>query len=198
MQVITADIVHSTGLAEEQRTALRQLLAQEAKGSEGRYEYFIRGDSFQILLEKNALRETLMLKNLFFFKLEIRCRASLGIGSIGQIAENLSNSNGEAFVLSGKGLDQMKNKAQLLSLHSADEKINAEWNVHCRTLDYIERGQTKNQAEAMYWLLKGKNQTEIARLIGIEQSSVNRRIQSSGWSLTESILARYNETINTL
>lgn len=191
-QVITADIVDSEQLSPEVFSKIREIIAHIEQLSAGKYEYFIRGDSIQIVLQTNALREVILLKTVLQFSLGVKIRASIGIGRINGLSERLSDSNGEAFTLSGRGLDLMKKESKYLTINVLDDDVKAEWQIHAAVLDYFEASQTANQAIVIYWLLQNKTQVEIAEIAGISQPSVNKRIHSSGWKIIQQILQRYN------
>lgn len=191
MQVLTGDIIDSTKLNATERKTITETLQYLAKSSKGQYDFFIRGDSFQVLLNEDGLSEALKIKYLLKLKTGLSARISIGIGSVTHLEDRLSNSDGPAFWLSGQGLDVMKEEKTLHSIHTENAAINEEWKLHTATLDYLEKNSTKNQTEVLYWLLLGKTQQEIAHEIGITQSSVNRRIKSSGWTLVEKIIDHY-------
>lgn len=190
-QIITGDFVDSHSFSASIRAELKLLLIEYEKKSSSKFDYFIRGDGIQILSKENALHEALYLKCLFHAKLNIHVRFSIGIGEISHLENELSNSVGEAFMLSGQQLDQMKAEKKLIALKTNSERINDEWEIHCKVLDYLELRRTQNQSEVVVGLLKDKTQTQLAAEIGISQPSVNQRIKSSGWEIIEAILNRY-------
>ncbi|WP_341225076.1 SatD family protein [uncultured Arcticibacterium sp.] len=195
MQVLTGDIIDSTKLSNAERKGIAKTLESLASSSKGQYDFFIRGDSFQVMLEKGGLSEALRIKYLLRLKTGLSARISIGIGTVNILEERLSNSDGPAFWLSGQGLDVMKDEKTLISIHTEDELKNAEWKLHAATLDYLERTNTLNQMEVHYWLLLDNTQQEIAEEIGIRQSSVNRRIKNSGWNLIENIVSHFDHTL---
>ncbi|GAB2770754.1 hypothetical protein GCM10027275_11810 [Rhabdobacter roseus] len=197
-EVLTGDVVNSASLSHAQRTELKALFDQLAGTSAGTYEYFIRGDSFQVLLRAEALREALRIKTLLHFRLSVRVRIAIGLGAVEYRREKLADSDGEAFRLSGRALDDMKVHNQLLRLstpaHWAQaEWARAEWAIHSQVLDYLEWSRSESQSEALYWLLQHKTQQEIARQIGISQPSVHSRARAAAWPLVEVFLRRYAE-----
>lgn len=192
VQVITGDIVNSTSMTIEQRNQIRLAFDFLSQNSTDKYEYFIRGDGFQVLSQKpNALRESLLIKTYLYAKTEAKAKISIGIGGISYESERVSDSDGEAFWLSGRALDELKNKSELLTISMADEDKKAEWELNCLVLDFLEKTQTRNQAEAIYWLLNNKTQQEIASILSISQPSVNNRIKNSGWNIIEKMLKRF-------
>jgi hypothetical protein len=196
MQVITGDIIGSTKLEAKDKTAISAVLGELEKNSKGQYDYFIRGDSFQVLMKNEGLSEALKIKFYLKFKTGYATRIALGIGEVNYLDSKLSNSDGPAFWLSGQGLDEMKALNTLNSIHLENKEFQADWNIYAQTLDYLERQLTNNQAEVLYWLLMNKTQQEIAEEIGITQSSVNRRIKATGWDLLQMIISHYNQLFN--
>jgi len=192
-QVITGDVQASAEMSIGQRESLRRAFSQLAGESQGKYEYFIRGDSFQILLQENALRECLRLKTYLHGELSVQVRVSIGIGEVSLLRERISDSDGEAFWYSGRTLEQMKAKDQWTRITTANEYLNEEWNIHTATLDYLEISRTENQSQALYWLLLDRTQQEIAKRLGISQPSVHSRLKGAGWPLIEKILHRYEQ-----
>lgn len=192
-QVITGDVQASAEMSISQRELLYQAFGQLAGKSRGRYEYFIRGDSFQILMEEDALLECLRLKTYLHGELAVRVRVSIGIGEVSLLRKRISDSDGEAFRYSGRTLEEMKARDQWTRIATANEYVNGEWNIHTTTLDYLENSRTTNQSEALYWFLRDETQQEIARRLDISQPSVHSRLKGAGWPLIEKILQRYEQ-----
>jgi hypothetical protein len=191
IQVITGDIVKSSYLDADSRIKLKQAFDFLSANSTGKYDYFIRGDSFQIVMTHNALREALIIKTYLYINLKLQVKISIGIGEAQFLAEKISNSDGEAFWLSGRNLDEMKNKSEFLKIATSNSEKNKEWEVHCSVIDFLFEKQTSNQTEVIYWLLQQKNQQEIATIVNIGQPSVSHRIKSSAWIIFEKILNRF-------
>ena len=74
VQVITGDIVKSSNLDAESRLKLREAFDFLSSISEGKYDYFIRGDSFQVLLNEDALHEALIIKTYLQIKLSLKLK----------------------------------------------------------------------------------------------------------------------------
>lgn len=193
MQVITGDLVSSASLTLTEKNLIKDILIDFSRDSEGQYEFFIRGDSFQILMPNEALKEALLIKLKLWANMSIQTRVSIGIGTIDLKSERLSDSDGSAFRLSGRGLDAMKEEDQLISIHAEQEWEPKEWQIHSASIDFILSKLTANQAEVLYWSLKGHHQQEIADKIGIHQSSVNRRLKGNGLALLTAIIHRFDQ-----
>ncbi|RYY52001.1 MAG: hypothetical protein EOO05_22475 [Chitinophagaceae bacterium] len=192
--VITADIVNSTLLEKAQEKKLYQQL--ETAMAAFKWEFY-RGDSFQVYVKDPADALHLMLK----LRMEARqygtgfdIRASVGIGDVGGQVRKLSVSTGEAFILSGRGMDELgKLSGSRLLLRSNDGKINGTLEVIALFTDYIFRELTGKQARVLSLLLDGSTQVAAAKKIRKSQSTVNKHVQSAGWEELSKLLAIYRQ-----
>lgn len=194
-QIITGDLVNSVTFSKTNRQEIRHIFEKSNTIFGSYYEYFVRGDGIQIQANGNALTEAIYLKCLLHAKLDVKIRLSIGIGKIENLTERLSDSTGEAFVISGQNLDAMKQNKSSIAVKTTDPWLNAEWEIHAKVLDYLETSRSRNQSEVILGLVEHKTQTQLAEEIGISQPSVNQRIKSSGWALIEPILLRYENCL---
>lgn len=195
--VITGDIINFTHLTAGKRQQL--IMATEALlktwTAEKENAEIFRGDSYQILF--NDVSEALIksIQLICWFKqhsekknnADLGTRISVGIGAISYQGKNVLNSDGEAFHLSGRNFDKMKDE-EYLSIHTAEEEKNAGIKVILSFINkYIEKW-TKAQAEVIFMHLEGKNQQETAKILSVSQPSVNSRLKSAGWKEIESAI----------
>ncbi|HEX5026135.1 MAG TPA: hypothetical protein VFV68_12725 [Agriterribacter sp.] len=192
--VITADIVNSTLPAPRQG---KNLVAQLSAVLKNYLFEFYRGDSFQVYIKDVSEA----LKLAFQLRTEARklstiydVRISIGIGKVTAPVKVLRTANSEAFVLSGRMFDQLKDD-QRLCIQSADESANTAFRVMGYFADYLVKRLTAKQAEVVFELLKEQSQTEVAKKLKRKQSTVNKHAQSAGWTEIEKILKEYNKVI---
>ena len=107
-------------------------------------------------------------------------RISIGIGEVSYRGKNVLNSDGEAFHLSGRNIDQMKS-GDLLSIKTPDDEKNTAIQVLLNFMNKIIIEWSFAQAEVIYLLLEGKTQQEIADELSLSQPSVNSRIKLANW-----------------
>lgn len=167
-----------------------------------------RGDSFQIMMEdwENAFLKTIFLKAYFkkqtlqlkgqSQKKNLDVRISLAVGLVDKIPEDIGKTMEEPFVISGRALDKMKEKAQSIIINTNNQDFNRELELECAMLQYILDGWTIAQAEVIYYLVQGLKQTEIAEKLGLTQPSVSNRIQLANWTLIEKMNKRYKEIMS--
>lgn len=192
--VITGDIINFTKLV----PAKRQLLIEQTDTllktwikKKTNAEIF-RGDSYQVLLDEvpEAVNKSIQLICWFkkhseeASKIQVSTRISIGIGEVSYHGKNVLNSDGEAFHLSGRSFDAMK-EDQFLSISTNDRKKNAAIEIILNFVNKYIGNWTVAQAEVIFLLLEGNTQQEIAQNLSLSQPSVNSRIKAAGWKELE-------------
>lgn len=202
--IITGDIIDSTMIPITQRQALLDIIKKVAlyvqKLSSLRYEIF-RGDSFQFVIDKpqQALIIAILLR-AFLRKAtpEESCniwdaRVSIGIGEITYVSTDIATSDGEAFQLSGRGLDALGKRT--LGIFTRWEDINEELQISTAFADDIISNWSRYQAEIMIASI-GDNlkQKEIAIKFKKTPQAVNKTLISAKDNLIKMYIKRF-ETI---
>jgi hypothetical protein len=223
--VLTGDIINSKRISPEIKKALYQRFSAYLKKlSEGRdfQGEISRGDWFQCLVEKPELALTYAIKIKLYLrsfallekstaldrilsrkpsiipKAIIDARISIGIGEIDFLDKKLATSDGEAFQLSGKLLDQMKNQRNSLSADINSDGLREEFQTLFLLLDTIIQKTTPPQCQVMLHKLNGRTETQIAHKLNINQSAVNQRSTSAGWKAIETCIKYYENRIRSL
>lgn len=206
--VITGDVVNSTALDIDAKKTLIGNIWQISDELQILSQLDIsvyRGDSFQILIEKPE--ETLKAAVLMRAGLRSRttegaempwdARISIGIGDVSYISEHLSASDGEAFLLSGRGLDNIGKKR--LSISTGNENVDAELLVSTSFADEIISSWTSAQSELVWQaLLYGTAQKEIAEKYGTSVQNVSKLLNTAKFSLIELYIRRFEQLIKSL
>jgi hypothetical protein len=142
----------------------------------------------------NQRKKKSMLKGYFSTSFDIRL--AVGIGKIDFInKKKISNSDGEAFRLSGNTLDELKQNNQKLGVKTFNKDFNHQTEHSILLLDGLIEKWTQNQAELVYYKLQNKKEDEIAELLGISQSAVNQRTKTAQWYAIEKLIAYFEATI---
>ena len=197
--VLTGDLIDSQGVENTQdyisqlRTALSKLLPFCAFSHE-----LYRGDGFQLTLESaaDAVRCAVMLRAALIAASpeHERYDARIAIG-IGHAPE--SNRYGEAFVLSGQGLDGMKKESLALFTHSASllEHLELPTAFAARIIE----SWTRVEAET-WWLHATMNasQKALAEHMGKSQVTVHKALQRAEAPLIDRFLTRSHQWITEL
>jgi hypothetical protein len=196
--VITGDIIHSSQLSDYSKITLmdevNEVLNSFGKKKIMRAEIY-RGDSFQCLINqpKNALRIALSIKTYIRSLSDesvYDARLSIGIGKVDLVMKQLSLSNGEAFHISGRLIDEMKKHKKGISIASADN-YNAELQMESILLDALLAKTSALQCKVINLKLNGHTEIQIANLLKITQSAVNYRSNSSNWNAIDAMVKRF-------
>ena len=213
--VITGDIIGSSQIAKRYRQHLlddlnklfNDLNSHTIQSKQLLVEIF-RGDSFQMVLEKPE--RALLVGLLIRAKLRSLtpaddhdgqnywdARISIGVGEVTFWTDKIVESDGTAFQLSGRGLDDMKKK-QSLSVRTIWPEVNRELEVACALSETIINRWTISQAKVIYpYLLKNKTQKELAEEFNITQGAVSQRLNEAGnLDAVKLFLHRYEKLIS--
>lgn len=198
MAVITCDIVESALLSAVELKEYQQIVESLGDGQVLIHPRFYRGDSFQLATKpidalEIAIRIRIEMKRLHE---QNDVRVSVGIGKISTLNENVLFSTGPAFEISGKNLDQLKNRKLNLLIQTEDSLLNDELETYCYFADVIFNGFTKIQSNVIFYKLQGLDQTEIARILDISQPAVSKSLKTANWQTIERFMKRYTTLIN--
>ncbi len=206
--VITGDLIDSTSYKPQELDGILNVINTEFETFRSTHQTdfkIFRGDSFQgVVLEPVLALDIVLTIKTAVNKIAIPdrktsgltdFRIAIGIGNINLKRDSILESNGEAFQFSGKTLDTMKGDYPRLLLKTADENLNDEFNVHFGLLDSVTSKWSVASAEVVYYLHKGKKETEVAKILGINQSAVNHRKKAANWDAISMLLKRYKTAI---
>ncbi|KEQ30314.1 helix-turn-helix transcriptional regulator [Pedobacter antarcticus] len=188
--VITGDIINFTKLSPIKRKQLvesTEILIKNWTKKKSNAEMF-RGDSYQVLFDDPTKAIIKSIQLICWFKtnsdptahISISSRISIGIGAISYQGKNVLSSDGEAFHLSGRNFDKMK-EHEYLTIHTNDQEKNKGIEIILNFMNKYIGSWTTGQAEVILMLLDGHTQQEIAAALSLSQPSVNSRLKSAGW-----------------
>jgi len=213
--VLTADLIDSTHYEEEiLKTVLNNLSEEFEKlvaqyGKENVRFNIYRGDSFQgIINQPEAALEIMMQIKTAVNKIHLKqtkknksyskiadFKMAIGIGTLDFERDSISESNGQAFLYSGRTLDTMNNDSRKTMIKTEYEEINEEFNTAFYLMDTLTEKWSTASAEVVYYLLKNLKEREVATAIGISQSAVNQRKKAAGWDAIEGLLIRFKNVV---
>lgn len=195
--VITGDIVGSQQLSDsEYRTVLTQLeqsLMSLCDRYAGNFDIF-RGDAFQIQLThpEHSMKVAVALwLSLKAGDVSTDIRQCVGLGAATNRSSSPNRSNGEAYVLSGNGLDSMK--SERLSVRSASADFDERFGLLTRFLDVQLSGLTGVQSRVLscFLLSDDKSHEALAAALNKSRSNVTRILLAANYHLVTDYLAYF-------
>lgn len=137
-----------------------------------------RGDSFQMEIQdisQSFVSAVYIMASLKAKGLDVRL--AIGIGEKTYEGENVSESNGEAFIFSGETLEKTTKQKQNLLVKTKIPHLNAELNLYFRLILIAINRWTTNLAEIVKLSLEQPSalQSELGEIIGINQNAVSTR-----------------------
>lgn len=189
--VISGDVVNSTKLNSDQYEQLlkrvkdiQTWLTLENAANAHSIE---RGDEFQSVIHDIQYS----LKYAIVYRVGIKAlgkafdsRISFAIAANANLRESLSESMGDAFVLSGRGLKGLKNDRMLF--RSDRIALTQHFELLFKYLDRQLTELTSRQCEVMWPMLKSNEAipiSDLAKKLDIATATVSKSLKASGWSL---------------
>ncbi len=200
--VLTGDIVLSTAIPFHKEPVLMEALSEALSAYTAE---FYRGDSFQAYLEdpRAALR-TALLCRAAAIGLTVEeegvaysdVRIGIGIGTVNGRVTTLGTAKGDAFLWSGRMLDQLQATEQRLSIVCKVEMADIGFAVMSDYLDMIFKGMTVKQARVIMGLLQGQTQLAIAERMNKSKSTVSQLAAAGHWEEIVRLLYQFEQLIN--
>jgi len=196
--VNTGDIVHSRRLSQAQlNTALdtiRQQVSWVDKDGNVNMEFF-RGDSFQItLLDPRELATLVILIHCALRQISCRATLSLAVGQ-GELKKQLAGAYGEAFELSGLGLDATKRGE--ISFDSSNNLLKNSFKVSTQFLSFLLESLTIKQAEVLELFVCDNfpEHQHIADKLKTSRQNITAHLNKSGADLVKAYIIHYQQLI---
>jgi len=207
--VLTGDIVRSGRLRPRELETVRIRLVEAAGAvsgwkrglAKGRPSFF-RGDGWQWLLTDPAmaLRAAVYLRAALLATGLADSRVAIGLGGIDQPASRrVALSTGEAFVLSGRALDNMTLYARMtVETPEATGPISGWLPVVAHLCDSLMVQWTRRQAEMVCAAIHPRepDQEKVARLLRpvVSRQAVTKGLRGARWYVIREALHRFEET----
>lgn len=196
--IITGDMVNSTTLQPTNWIdALKAILTTFGKTPE-HWEVY-RGDSFQMEIKpEQALYATLVIKAHLKYKSDLDVRMAIGIGNKSYDAKKITESNGTAFINSGRCFEQLKKNN--LAIKTEQKDIDTTLNLMFQLASVTIDNWTSATAELIEFALKHPDysQQQIAKKLKTTQSNVSQGLKRGGFDELSKLLAFYESQIMTL
>ena len=204
--VLTGDIVGSSVLTPEEHRKVVGIIKSIAdvypEALIGSVDVF-SGDSWQMLVKDSRLSLNIALylraslKREKGLSIDSRISIAWGTADMEQVNEDrISESTGDLFTASGRGLAGLKKPALMCFTAQADEFLSMAVNGTVRLMDALIRQWSPEQARAIAETLLGKTQQEIATKLGVSQPAVHKSLQAAYWMEVEASLHELEQIMN--
>ena len=201
--VLTGDVSGSQSFSDEDfRTilaALRQHLSNYARQYDGYFDIY-RGDAFQLAVNQPRYCMHIALGLRLALKAHtpsVDVRISVAVGEAHFRPKEVKTGTGEAFVLSGRGLDKIK--SNYLAFYSSNTELENKTQLLTRFADTQVSGLTQTQSETLLAYLQAadKSHENIAALLNKNRSNVSRILNASNYKLVVEYLDYMEQAIAT-
>jgi len=201
--VLTGDIVNSSQLQPATEKQLWNTL--DKLFDPFLYDYY-RGDSFQVYIDapRMALSIALQCRAIAISFVEEQTsgaydiRIGIGIGTVDHPVKKLSNAKGEAFLLSGRSLDEISKTNTRLTIATSNELANAGLKILADYVNSIFDQISSRQAQVISRLLAGDTQQKIAEELGKSKSTIHQLTVSGRWAEIKQQLLQFENLIKYL
>ncbi|MGH1517168.1 SatD family protein [Chryseobacterium sp. JK1] len=183
--VITGDIINSQHSdTEVWITKLKNLL--ETWGSApGTWEIY-RGDEFQFKCSIGAVFwHFLAIKSLIKSQENLDVRIAIGIGEESFSSEKITESNGTAYVNSGRLLNDLKSDGHTVAIKTSSDAVDRDLNILLKWSSKDFDNWTMATSEIIHEMIMNQDitQEDLAKRFAISQSSISQRLKRANYEL---------------
>lgn len=183
--VITGDIINSQHAETEVWiTKLKNLL--ENWGSSPLTWEIYRGDEFQLKCSiDDVFWRFLAIKSLIKSQENLDVRIAIGIGEENFSSEKITESNGTAYVYSGRLLNDLKSDGHTVSIKTSNDSVDRDLNILLKWSSKDFDNWTMATSEIIHEMIMNKEitQEDLAKKFTISQSSISQRLKRANYEL---------------
>ncbi len=208
---ISADIVSSTALSEDETVELKQYIEEQLKILKTLYPDFwgrlIKGDYIECITPNvsDVFRIALIIKtSIKAFKVEktsgkksfytYGARIAIGVGEMRIVNKENGIMDGEAIYISGRSITKLNSLTKkTLTIETTNDALTQTLRVIATLTDALLNDTTPKQSQVIYYKLLGYKEYEIAEKMNIYQSGVNTHSSSAKWYCIEEALKYFEQ-----
>ncbi|WP_294210868.1 SatD family protein [uncultured Chryseobacterium sp.] len=183
--VITGDIIHSQQAETEVWITRLKDLLQHWGSAPDAWEIY-RGDEFQLKCGiDDAFWRFLAIKSLIRSQENLDVRIAIGIGEENYSAGKITESNGTAYINSGRLLDELKKDGCTVAIKTSSDSVNRDLNILLKWSSKDFDSWTVATSEIIHEMIMNNSSTQedLARKFAISQSSVSQRLKRAHYDL---------------
>lgn len=200
VSIITGDIVQSRRSKPSVWLKALKKELDRIGPSPKKWEIF-QGDSFQLELTQpeDSFMVAMKIKSLLKAK-SIDVRLAIGIGSKDHSAATITESNGQAFVLSGEKFESLKKEKQTFAIKTPWPDFDGDMNLIFKLASIAMSKWTDNSAEAIKIALEKPDliQEALGKKLGIKQNAVSGRLKRAYFDELTEVDAVFRKKIRSL
>lgn len=201
VSVLTGDIIASTSIKPEVWLPILKNALKTSAKDDTKWEVY-RGDSFQIEVPdiQKAFITSVYIKACIKTIKGLDVRMAIGVGDKTFSSNMVAESNGSAFQFSGETLEHLKKEKVNLKIKTEKNFLNRELNLYFKLALIAMDDWTVNSAEIIKLQLEHpeKTQADLAKIIGISQDAVSKRIKRSRFNEVIELNKLYSKKITSL
>ncbi|MEP2025400.1 MAG: transcriptional regulator [Reichenbachiella sp.] len=159
-----------------------------------------RGDSFQLEIEPvQALKAAIHLKATIKQMTSLDIRMGIGVGKKEHATAKITESNGEAFVNSGRAFDQLNNK-RTIALITPSTPLNEQMKLAIDLALLTMNNWPVNAAQYIQASIEHPDwkQQKLAKHLGKSQGTISQSLNRAGFDDIMRLEKRYRELITNL
>ncbi|MBV8327408.1 SatD family protein [Chryseobacterium sp.] len=183
--VITGDIINSQHAdTEVWITRLKNLL--DNWGISPQTWEIYRGDEFQFKCRiDDVFWHFIAIKSLIKSQENLDVRMAIGIGEESFSSEKITESNGTAYVYSGRLLNDLKNDGHTVAIKTSNDSVDRDLNILLKWSSKDFDNWTMATSEIIHEMIMNQDitQEDLARKFAISQSSVSQRLKRANYEL---------------
>lgn len=183
--VITGDIINSQHAdTEVWITKLKNLL--EMWGSSPQSWEIYRGDEFQLKCKiDDVFWRFIAIKSLIKSQENLDVRIAIGIGEENFSSEKITESNGTAYVNSGRLLNDLKSDGHTVAIKTSNNTLDRDLNILLRWSSKDFDNWTMATSEIIHEMIMNNDitQEDLAKKFTISQSSISQRLKRANYDL---------------
>ncbi|MEP2652949.1 MAG: hypothetical protein ABJH06_13260 [Paraglaciecola sp.] len=195
--VVTGDIVGSQKIKSENYDSMLHTLESTLAMLKAHYNMSFetyRGDAFQCIFDNpiEAIKSAIIIRlALKAVSPSFDVRQSIGIGEVTSRRLDIKTSTGEAFTLSGKGLDTIK--GNLITVATNNSSFQVKVGLLTKFLDNLLSDLTIIQSETLlrYVTSEDKSHAALAASLGKTRSNTTKLLLASRYQLVDEYLSHF-------
>jgi len=200
--VITGDVINSEKIdTKKWLSVLKKYFNTLGKSSADWAIY--RGDEFQLRVRNidEAFITSIQIKAKMRQFKDLDVRLSIGLGDEIVANKNILESNGTAFVRSGRTFEELRKNKSTLLVNTGNNELDQELNLYIKLVltGFMDKWSVAS-AEIVSLILENKSisQEEIAKMVGMTQAAISQRLKRANFDVLMDLNNMFVKKINAI